>query len=80
MQFFAAVFLVAVMWLTRRQKGGLWKDSALAFLFHGLDASLLENLGRVDGVLAMDQVARDLEVRLSGSGDRRGMYLKEHLI
>lgn len=58
------IFLLAAMVLTRSSGTQLWKSSALAALFHGLDKETRERFGAEDGLHAKKKQAKAVTVRL----------------
>lgn len=64
------IFLLASMILTRTSHTHLWKSSALAVLFHGLDKETREKFHSEDGLLAKKKQAKAVKVTLyTGSRD-----------
>ena len=56
-------FLVMTMLLSSTYaRGQLWKASALALMYHGLDDSTAEKIGMIDAVDEMEERARRLQV------------------
>lgn len=64
-----AVFLVAAIYRSRQSKTKLWKSSALAMLFHGLDRETREQFARLGTLNDQKKQARDVRVRLDEDGD-----------
>ncbi|EAT82767.1 hypothetical protein HBI56_066240 [Parastagonospora nodorum] len=58
------VFLLAAMAMTRTSKTQLWKSSALAALFHGLDKETRERFHGEDGLHMKKRQAKAVKVRL----------------
>lgn len=58
------IFLLASMLLTRTSHTQLWKSSALAALFHGLDKETREKFCAEDGLHAKKKQAKAVKVRL----------------
>lgn len=71
----AAVFLGTVAWKTRTTRTRLWKTSALAMLFHGLDEDARERFEDLRGFAAKIREARGVKVRLSEEGGRTSLKL-----
>lgn len=71
----AALFLVTVMWKTRASGTRLWKTSALAMLFHGLDEDARERFEDLRGFAAKMKEARGVKVRLEEEGGRTSLRL-----
>ncbi|KAL0465208.1 hypothetical protein QR685DRAFT_508311 [Neurospora intermedia] len=75
----AAVFLGLAAWETKRSGASLWKTSALAMLFHGLDEDARERFEDLRSLEAKKRESRYVKVRLSaeeGSLDGKGGTLK----
>ncbi|KAF3039979.1 hypothetical protein E8E11_004963 [Didymella keratinophila] len=64
------IFLLAAMVLTRSSGTQLWKSSALAGLFHGLDKETREKFAAEDGLHAKKKQAKAVVVRLYTDGRR----------
>lgn len=64
-----AVFLASAVWSSQRSRTKLWKGSALAMLFHGLDMETREALGSAGSLEDKRRRARDVKVQLGGQGD-----------
>jgi hypothetical protein len=58
------VFVLAAMGLTRSSGTQLWKSSALAALFHGLDKETRERFAASDGLGAKKKQAKAVKVRM----------------
>jgi hypothetical protein len=58
------IFLLAAMVLTRTSHTQLWKSSALAALFHGLDKDTREKFHAEDGLHAKKKQAKTVKVNL----------------
>ena len=71
----AMLFLLTVMWKTRASGTRLWKTSALAMLFHGLDEDARERFEDLRGFAAKMKEARGVKVRLSEEGGRTSLKL-----
>lgn len=71
----AALFLGTVVWKTRQSGTRLWKTSALAMLFHGLDEDARERFEDLRGFAAKIKEARGVKVRLSEEGGRTSLKL-----
>ncbi|KAK1781418.1 hypothetical protein QBC45DRAFT_57033 [Copromyces sp. CBS 386.78] len=75
----AAGFLALAAWETKRSGASLWKTSALAMLFHGLDEDARERFEDLRSLEAKKRESRNVRVRLSaeeGSLDGKGATLK----
>ncbi|KAK3348434.1 hypothetical protein B0H65DRAFT_175644 [Neurospora tetraspora] len=75
----AAFFLGLAAWETKRSGASLWKTSALAMLFHGLDGDARERFEDLRSLEAKKRESRNVKVRLSaeeGSLDGKGGTLK----
>lgn len=75
----AAIFLGLAAWETKRSGASLWKTSALAMLFHGLDEDARERFEDLRSLEAKKRESRNVKVRLSaevGSLDGKGGTLK----
>lgn len=59
----ATALLVVLILLTERQRGPLWKESALALLFHGLEGLDVDKLDMYTPA-SMDEAAKSLRVKL----------------
>jgi len=59
-----AMFLAAAMWRTKASGSKLWKSSALAMLFHGLDSGTREKFGRGGSLEEKRKWARGVRVQL----------------
>ena len=66
-------YLVTVVIKSNIQKNPIWKSSGLAVLFHGLDPTTRQELGRLQRLHEMDRQAQIMKVRLS-EGDE-GLWL-----
>lgn len=71
----AALFLFVVIWKTRASETRLWKTSALAMLFHGLDEDARERFEDLRGFAAKMKEARGVKVRLEEEGGRTSLRL-----
>ncbi|KAM7223042.1 Protein of unknown function (DUF3176) domain containing protein [Rhypophila decipiens] len=69
------LFLVTVIWKTRTTRTMLWKTSALAMLFHGLDEDARERFEDSRSFAAKLKEARGVKVRLSEEGGRTSLKL-----
>lgn len=58
------VFVFASMWMTRNSRAALWKSSALAGMFCGLDGEAREVFRGVEGLSEKKVVAKGVRVRL----------------
>lgn len=75
----AACFLGMAAWEAKRSGAGLWKTSALAMLFHGLDENARERFEDLRSLEEKKRESRNVKVRLSaeeGSLDGKGGTLK----
>ncbi|KAK3954431.1 hypothetical protein QBC32DRAFT_336356 [Pseudoneurospora amorphoporcata] len=77
----AAVFLALAAWETKRSGANLWKTSALAMLFHGLDEDARERFEDLRSLEAKKRESRNVRVRLSAEegsldGGKGGTLLK----
>ncbi|KAF1991323.1 hypothetical protein K402DRAFT_322720 [Aulographum hederae CBS 113979] len=71
-----AMFLGLAIWRSRRSGAELWKSSALAMLFHGLDSEAREQFGNM-GLEEKVRLARDVRVQLDDSvGDGKAGLLR----
>ena len=59
----ATALLVVLILLTERQRGPLWKESALALLFHGLEGLDVDKLDMYTPA-SMDEAAKSMRVKL----------------
>ena len=60
---FCILFLVLTILLSSKYaRGQLWKSSALALMYHGLDDATAEKVGMIDTVDEMEDQARSLQV------------------
>jgi Protein of unknown function (DUF3176) len=83
--FSGIVFLVITIVISKRRKVRLWKSSALALLYHGLEDDILNDQPVADAISGMEQTARSTVVRLKVSdtkdrvvfGTSRGKTLQE---
>lgn len=64
-----ALFLLAAIWRSQQSHTKLWKSSALAMLFHGLDHDAREKLGSTGTLEEKKRRAREVKVQLDGEGD-----------
>lgn len=64
-----ALFLAAAIWRSQRSRTKLWKSSALAMLFHGLDHDTREKLGNGGTLKEKMMRAKDVKVQLDEQGD-----------
>ncbi|KAI8627981.1 hypothetical protein F5Y19DRAFT_439134 [Xylariaceae sp. FL1651] len=64
-----ALFLAAAIYRTKRTHTKLWKSSALAMLFHGLDDNIREQFGRGGSLNDKKRQAKNVKVQLDESGD-----------
>lgn len=64
----AALFLGLAAWETKRSGASLWKTSALAMLFHGLDEDARERFEDLRSLEAKKRESRNVKVRLSSDG------------
>jgi hypothetical protein len=69
-----AVFVLAAMGMTRAAGAQLWKSSALAGMFHGLDGEARERFRGVEGLGGKKKVARGVKVRLY-TDEKEGVVL-----
>jgi hypothetical protein len=69
-----AVFVLVSMWLTRRVGAQLWKSSALAGMFCGLDGEARERFRGADGLGGKKSVARAVVVRMY-EDEKEGLML-----
>ena len=69
-------YLVAVIVKSNIQNNPIWKSSSLAILFHGLDPTTRQELGRLQRLHEMDRQAETMKIRLS-EGDE-GLRLLRH--
>ncbi|KAK3316995.1 hypothetical protein B0H66DRAFT_308942 [Apodospora peruviana] len=60
----AGVFLLTAIWKTRSSGTRLWKTSALAMLFHGLDEDARERFEDLKGLEAKMREAKGVKVKL----------------
>lgn len=70
-----AVLAATIIHSRRRSPQQIWKSSALAILFHGLDSALKERVRDVDNMDEMERIARKLHATLYDEG--RGVELAE---
>ena len=63
------MFLAAAILRSRQSKTKLWKSSALAMLFHGLDHETREQFARQGNLNDQKRQARGVRVRLDEDGD-----------
>ncbi|KAK3347215.1 hypothetical protein B0T25DRAFT_297102 [Lasiosphaeria hispida] len=71
-----AAFLGVAVWKTWRSGTKLWKSSALAMLFHGLDEGGRERFEVLDGLQAKKREARGVKVKLEETDGAAGGVLK----
>jgi len=64
-----ALFLAAAMWRSSRSRTKLWKSSALAMLFHGLDPDTRLRIGSEGSLGEKVQRAKGVKVRLDDGGE-----------
>ncbi|KAK1750941.1 hypothetical protein QBC47DRAFT_435543 [Echria macrotheca] len=62
----AVLFLALAANRSARAGAELWKSSALAMLFHGLDDSVRARFGDLDGLEAKKKEAKEVKVKLEG--------------
>ncbi|CAJ2500252.1 Uu.00g031050.m01.CDS01 [Anthostomella pinea] len=67
--FGTALFLVAAIYHTEKTGTQVWKSSALAVLFHGLDDDTKAQFGHVSNLEEQMSVAKDVKVQLGESDD-----------
>ena len=63
------IFLALAVWRSQWSQTKLWKSSALAVLFHGLESASRERMGDADSLKLQRRRACDLMVQLDGQGD-----------
>ena len=63
------MFLTAAILRSRQSKTKLWKSSALAMLFHGLDPETREQFARRGNLNDQKRQAKNVRVRLDDDGD-----------
>ena len=72
----AIAFLAVTMFMTRRHRLPIWKSSAVALLYHGLQAGMIDCDESYELASAMDDVARETRVTLGRPvGEERRMLL-----
>ena len=62
--FLTLVFLIATILDSKRCHIEVWKDSPFPPFFHGLNRSLLDQYGKVDESLSMDEASKEMQVQL----------------
>ena len=67
--FFTTLFLLAAIWRTRSSKTQVWKSSALAMLFHGLDEETRSRFKSRRSLGDKKKEARGVAVQLDESGE-----------
>jgi hypothetical protein len=65
----AAVFLVAAVWKSNKSRVEVWKSSALAMLFHGLDGNSKAHFEQTQDLPEQKRKARVIKVQLQESDD-----------
>jgi len=70
-----AIFLAAAVWRSEQSRTKLWKSSALAMLFHGLDADTRARIGSEGSLGEKKRRARDVRVQLD-EGSEAGSLLR----
>ena len=63
------IFLAAAILKSRQSRTKLWKSSALAMLFHGLDSETRMQFARQGSLNEKKKRAKDVRVQLDGDGD-----------
>ena len=61
----SALYLTAVMFLSRKHGLPLWKNSTLATLYHGIDLRAHPEGAAIEGTADMERVAKETRVRLA---------------